>query len=383
MSPRSLGGQRVAASEPRASRRFFRPTWAEIDLAKLRGNLKGFRARMPSGVRLMFVVKGNAYGHGALDCARAAQQGRLADWLGVSSVEEGVQLREGGIRLPILVLGSLYPFESFLAAVEHGLTPTVASLESAQRLAQVARRLERPVDCHVKIETGMGRIGVGPQAAARIADFLAGQPSLRLTGLYTHLSCVDTDKRFTKDQLLRFQRAVAVFRGWKNLVLHAANSAAALNFPESRLDLVRPGLAIYGLYRGFDPVMSLKSQVIFLKTVEAGAPISYDASFRVKRRSRIATIPLGYADGLSRRFSTRGSVLLRGRRCPIVGRITMDMTMIDVSASAECRVGDEAVILGDQGKESITAGELAVLAETIPYEITTMISHRVPRVYLP
>ncbi len=367
-----------------APRRFFRPTWAEVDLSALCANLRKFRARMP-GVKLMFVVKANAYGHGAVACARAAERARLADWLGVSSVEEGVVLREAGLRLPILVLGSLFPFESFLAAANHRLTPTVASLQSAQRLVEAARTLGRRVYCHVKVETGMGRIGMSPAAAVAVVEYLATQPEVKVEGIYTHLSCADSDPLFTWQQLKRFDEALAALkrRGLRVPLRHAANSAGALRFPASRFDMARPGLAIYGLYPGFEPVLSLKSKIVFLKTVGKGAPISYGAAFRAKRPSRIATLPVGYGDGWARANGTKGAAaLVDGRRCPIVGRVTMDMTMLDVTDAPRARVGADVVLLGKQGRASIPAGEIAERLDTIPYEVTTMLSARVPRLYV-
>jgi len=366
-----------------SARRFFRPTWAEVHLGALRENLRRFRRRMPRASRLLFVVKGDAYGHGAAPCARAAQQARAADWLGVSSVEEGVTLREAGIRLPILVLGSLYPFESFLAAVEFGLTPTVASMDSARRLGEVAKRRGRRVCCHLKIETGMGRIGMSSAAALDVARYLAETGLVSATGVYTHFSCAETDRAFTREQLRRFQAALAKLAGsgLAPRLRHAANSAAALQLPASRLDLVRPGLAIYGLYPGFSPVLSLKSKVVFLKTVRRGACVGYGATFRARRRTRVATVPIGYADGFSRRLSNRGQALLGGRRCPIIGNMSMDMLMLDATAAPDAQVGDDVVFIGRQGREEITAGEAAAAAGTIPYEVAAALTGRVPRTY--
>ena len=364
-------------------RRFFRPTWAEVDLGGLQNNLRRFKARMPRACKVLFVVKGNAYGHGAAACARAAERSRAADWLGVSSVEEGIALREAGVRLPVLVLGSLYPFESILAAVEFGLVPTVASLDSAQRLAAAAKRRGRRVSCHFKIETGMGRIGMSPAAAVGAAEYLASQKLVHVEGAYTHFSCADTDRSFTAEQLRRFRAALARLdrAGTGVRIRHAANSAAALGFAASRLDMVRPGLAIYGLYRGFQPVLSLKTKVVFLKTVPRGAALGYGATFRARRPMRVATVPAGYADGISRRLSNRGEVLLAGRRCPIVGTVAMDMLMFDASAVPQARVGDDVVLIGRQGRECITAVEMAKTTGTIPYEVTSALGSRVPRVY--
>jgi len=366
------------------ARRFFRPTWAEVDLSLLRANLRLFKSRLSRRTKLLFVVKGNAYGHGAAACAKAAEGTRLADWLGVSSVEEGISLREAEVRLPILVLGSLFPFESFLAAAEYGLTPTVASLESAKRLVEAAARLKRRVYCHLKIETGMGRIGMTPEAAIGVARFLSAQKGVRVEGIYTHLSCAETDAAFTTRQLRRFQAALAEIARVSGPVelRHAANSAAALRRPASRYDMVRPGLALYGLYPGFEPILSLKTKVVFIKIVPQGTPLGYGASFKTRRRSKIATVPLGYADGVSRGLSNKGYALLGGRRCPIVGRVTMDMLALDATSAPQSRVGDDVVLIGRQGEDRITANEIAAALGTIPYEITTALSNRVPRVYL-
>ncbi len=366
------------------ARRFFRPVWAEVDLGALQANLRRFRSKMPRGTKILFVVKANAYGHGAAACAKAAERSRLVDALGVSSVEEGMSLRSAGVRLPILILGSLYPFESFLAAAQYRLTPTVASLESARRLWEAARRLGRRVGCHLKIETGMGRIGMSPAAAQEVAEFLRERPEVWVEGIYTHFSSADSDPAFTRRQNRIFRGVVETVGrgGLKTGLRHAANSAAALRHPEARWDMVRPGLAIYGLCPGFLPVLSLKTKVVFLKTLPKGSPISYGAAYRTKRRARIATIPVGYADGYSRALSGKASALLNGRRCPVVGKVTMDMSMLDVTEAPSARVGDDVVLLGGVGRRRITASEMAVWGGTIPYEVSTAISARVPRVYL-
>lgn len=363
-------------------RRFFRPTWAEVDLGAVSRNLRAIRARMPSGTKVMFVVKANAYGHDAALCARAAEARRDADWFGVSSVEEGVALREAGVKLPVLVLGSLYPFESVLAAVAHDLTPIVASLESAKRLVEVAVRLRRRVDCHVKVDTGMGRIGAGPDAALGVVRHLAALKAVRVQGIYTHLASAEDDAALTAEQLKRFRRVVDALarEGLRPPLVHAANSAGALRRPASRFDLVRPGLAVYGLFPGFEPALTLKSKIVFLKTVPKGATVSYGATWRAKRPARVATLPIGYGDGYARALSNRASVLVGGRRCPVIGRVTMDQTMVDVSAVPQVRVGEDAVLIGRQGGAEVPATELARLCGTIPYETVTALSSRVPRV---
>ena len=371
----------VRASAP-SRRRFFRPTWAEVDTGALARNLRRLRAVLPAGVRIMFVVKANGYGHDAALCARAAERARAADWLGVSSVEEGVALRDAGARLPILVLGSLYPFESALAAVAHGLTPIVASLESARRLAEVARKLRRRVSCHVKVDTGMGRIGAGPESALEIVRFLSGPGAVRVQGIYTHLACAETDAAFTAEQLRRFRLVVDALsrEGLRPPLVHAANSAGVLRHPAARFDLVRPGLAAYGLYEGFEPALALKSKIVFLKTIPRGAAVSYGAAWRARRATRVATLPIGYGDGYARALSNRADVLIGGRRCPVIGLVTMDQTMVDATGVPAARVGDDAVLVGRQGRAEIRVGELARLCGTIPYETASALSSRVPRV---
>lgn len=390
----------LVGEPPPAARLRLRPTWAEVDLRRLAANLRRFRARMGPRTRVMFVVKGNAYGHGAAACSRAAEDSGAAAWLGVSSVEEGVALREAGIRLPILVLGSLYPFESFQMAALYGLAPTVASLEAARQIASVARgmagqpaagsspagtpRSRGPIACHLKLDTGMGRIGVGWPSGMGLARFLAQEPTLRLEGVYTHLADAEGRGAATRLQLRRFRAALADMRrqGIRVPLVHAANSAAALRHPDGRFGMVRPGLAVYGLAPGFEPALALKSRIVFLKSVQAGTPVSYGSTFRTRRPSRLATLPIGYADGYSRALSNKARVLVGGRRCPVVGTVTMDMTMVDVTRVPQARVGDEAVLIGRQGREEVTAGELARLSGTIPYETVTQLAGRVPRVYL-
>ncbi|MFH1725104.1 MAG: alanine racemase [Elusimicrobiota bacterium] len=372
--------------------RLYRPTWAEVDLDRLVSNLRRLRARMPARTGIMLVVKADGYGHGAVEVARAARSSGTVSWLGVSSVEEGAVLREAGLRGPILILGSLYPFASTLAAVRYGLTPTVASLEGARRIVRAESRLSRPerrrlpLPCHLKIDTGMGRIGVRWPAGREVVEYLGRSSGVRLEGVYTHLARAESDPAATRRQLALFRRAVEDLEraGQRVRLRHAANSAAALGFPESRWDLIRPGLAAYGLCGGFQPVLSLKTRIVFIKNVRAGTPISYGALYRTRRASLIATLPIGYGDGLPRLLSTgprRCSVIVRGRRCRVVGAITMDMMMADVTAAPGVKVGDEAVITGRSGREEVTAGELAAAASTIPYEIVTGLSARVPRVY--
>lgn len=360
-----------------------RPTVAEIRLSAVRRNLQKL-AKTAAPARLLFVVKANAYGHGAVELARLAEAEGLAWGFGVSCVEEGLALRAAGLKSPVLVLGSLYPFESFVEAINAGLIVTIASLDAARQAVEAARKLGKQALCHIKLETGMGRIGARKPSVLKIYDELAAGPGVQVGGLYTHLSSADTDPDYTGAQLAIFSETASELelRGARGLLLHAANSCAAMNYPVSRLDMVRCGIAAYGQAEGFEPAMTLKTRIVFIKNVREGACISYNKSFRADRAMKIATIPAGYGDGYIRRFSNRADVLIGGRRCRVLGNVTMDMTMVDVTGVKDAAVGAEAVLLGRQGAEEVTARELADLAGTISYELVTLITARVPRVYL-
>ncbi|OGR68035.1 MAG: alanine racemase [Elusimicrobia bacterium GWC2_61_19] len=360
-----------------------RPTIAEIRLSAVRRNLQKLK-KTAAPARVLFVVKANAYGHGAAALARLAEREDLAWGFGVSSVEEGLALRAGGIISPVLVLGSLYPFESFVEAINADLMMTIASQDAARQVIEAARRLGKKAVCHIKLETGMGRIGARKPAALKIYDELSASGAVSVAGVYTHLSSADTDPAYTAGQLGFLTETVSALaeRGARGLTFHAANSCAAVNLPASRLNMVRCGIAAYGLAEGFEPAMTLKTRIVFIKNVREGAFISYNKSFRADRPMKIATIPAGYGDGYIRRFSNKADVLIGGRRCRVLGNVTMDMTMVDVTHVKDAAVGSEAVLLGRQGREEITAAELAAMADTITYEIVTLVSGRVPRVYV-
>jgi len=363
--------------------RILRPTCAEIRLSAVRRNLQKLK-RTAAPARLLFVVKANAYGHGAVELARLAERENLAWGFGVSSVEEGLALRGAGIISPVLVLGSLYPFESFVEALNADLMVTIASLDAARQAAGAARRLGKKAVCHIKLETGMGRIGARKPSVLKIYDELSASGAVSVAGLYTHLSSADSDPDYTGAQLSIFNETASELeaRGARGLTLHAANSSATVLYPVSRMDMVRCGIAAYGLFAGFEPALTLKTRVVFVKNVREGAYVSYNKSFRADRPMKIATIPAGYGDGYIRRFSNKADVLIGGLRCRVLGNVTMDMTMVDVTAVKDAAVGSEAVLLGRQGSEEITALELAAMADTITYEIVTLISARVPRIYV-
>jgi alanine racemase len=336
----------------------------------------------------MAVLKADAYGHGAtpLACVTSVLGQRL--WgFGVSSVEEGLALRESGRTENILILGSLFPFESYDVVLKNKLIPTVASRVSAQALSLRAIHRGSPAPCHVKIDTGMGRIGMSPLTAREVLGSLLKNPALGVEGIYTHLACADSAVD-TAHQLALFNKTLSGIRKGSQCLLHAANSGAALARPAARYDVVRPGLVLYGVHpwpglkRIVDlrPVLTWKTRVVFVKTIPRGTPLSYGWTWRARRRSRIATLPVGYADGYRRELSNRGEVLVKGRRCPVVGRVTMDQVLVDVTGVGGMEAGEEVVLIGSQGRERVSAEEMADRAGTIPYEIFCGLSKRVPRV---
>lgn len=365
-----------------ANQNFLRPTWAEINFPAFKKNLLKIHDAGGARTKVMLVAKANAYGHGAREVVRFAEREGLAWGFGVSSVEEGLTLRDAGIISPILVLGSLYPFESFVGAINRGLMVTISSVDAARQVIEASRKLGKKAVCHIKLETGMGRIGARKPAVIKIFETLRGSESAVAGGLYTHLSCADSDPEFTARQLGYFAETAAELArcGVKDIIKHAANSSALVNYPESRLDMVRAGLAAYGLMEGFEPVLSWKTRIVFLKTVREGAYISYGKSFKAPRPMKIATIPVGYGDGYIRRFSNAASVLVAGRKCPVIGNVTMDLTMVDVTDVKDAAVGSEVALIGRQGDSEVSARGLAELAGTIPYEVVTLISSRVPRI---
>jgi alanine racemase len=363
-----------------------RSTVAVIDLDAVRHNV---RAVKPAGAELMAVVKANGYGHGAVEVARTALQAG-ASWLGVALVEEGVRLREAGLVAPILVLAQ-FPPGSEKEALAAGLTPTVYTFDGLRRVAEAAASMGADVGVHVKVDTGMHRVGVSPKGAVDLVRAV-GEAGLRVEGLWTHFATAeDLEDPFASVQLERFREVVdgAGAAGVRPRYLHAANSAATMARPETHLDLVRVGLALYGLSPGpglrgseeLRPAMSWRSAVAFTKRVPAGDGISYGLAYRPDRDATIATIPVGYADGYSRMLTGRASALVRGRRHPVAGRVTMDQIMLDCGDDP-VEAGDEVVLLGRQGDEVITADEVASWLGTINYEVVCMVSERVPREYV-
>jgi alanine racemase len=377
---------------------------AEIDLSAIAHNVEELRRITHPNARLMAVVKANGYGHGAVEVARCALQNG-AERLGVARIDEGIQIREAGIKAPVLIFGYSPP-ELAAELLEYDLTQTVYTLAFARALSQTAVAIGKPIRIHLKVDTGMGRLGLLPQnfksrGSDRISTgaveetlAIAGLKGLELEGIFTHFATADsTDKRYTENQLDLFLNYLSRLRaaGVHPAVKHAANSAALIDMPRSHLDMVRPGIAIYGLYPSGEvnkaritlkPAMTLRSTVIHLKKVPAGFHISYGITYTTRKPTTIATVPVGYADGLNRLLSSRGQMLVHGKRVPIVGRVCMDLTMLDVGSIDNIQVGDDAVIFGQQGNASITVDEMASVLNTISYEIVSTITARVPRVYL-
>lgn len=377
-----------------------RPTWAEISLSALTENyltLKRHAAVNGSpGMTLMAVVKANAYGHGAVECARAlADCG--ADWFGVALVEEGVELRQASIAQPVFCLGGFWRTQGELV-LAHDLTPAVFRMDLAEELNARAREAGRVIDFHLKVDTGMGRLGVPVSEVAEFAQVLQTFDHLRLNGVMTHFADADgLEPKYTEQQIQQFNQAVSIVRelGFKPAWLHLANSAGVHAFPQAQGNLARAGAAMYGLVRDvlsprleplpLTPVMSLKSRIVLLKTVPAGTSLGYGCTFTTVRDSRIATLPIGYADGFHRAHSNNGRVIVRGHFAPVVGRVSMDLTIIDVTDVPDdlgaVELGDDVVLIGEQHGLRISAEDLAEQIGTISYEIVTGVSARVPRIY--
>jgi alanine racemase len=378
--------------------------WAEIDLKAIAHNVAELRRITQPESRLMAVVKANGYGHGAIEVAQCALQNGAAA-LGVARIEEGIRIREAGIRTPVLIFGYTLPQQA-ADLLEYDLEPCVYTAASARKLSEAAASLGKKIRAHLKVDTGMGRLGQLPQnfqsdnSTAINADALeetltiSGLDGLELEGICTHFATADSsDKSYAEKQLHLFKNYLKRLRqaGLNPPVRHAANSAALIDMPQSHFDMVRPGIAIYGLYPSDEvqknkvslkPAMALKTRIIHLKKVPAGFKVSYGITHETRKPTTIATVAAGYADGLSRLLSSRGQMLVHGQRVPIIGRVCMDLTMLDVGRIEDVQIGDEVVIFGRQGNEILTVDELAALLNTINYEIVTTITARVPRVYV-
>jgi alanine racemase len=368
-----------------------RRTRVEVDLAAIVGNARSVASVAKADV--VAVVKADAYGHGAVAVAQALSKAKVATGFAVSLVEEGIALREAGVSAPVLVMGpSQHGGEGEMVAA--GLTPVIGAEEDLPPLAAVARKKGEPLDAHLKVDTGMGRLGVAVERAGEIAA-RAGRDGIRVVGLMTHFACADTDDpadatSLTRAQLARFAEAdrVVTAAGAPVRIRHAANSSGALLFPEARFDLVRTGIALYGNGRWPEgatrtQAMRLVTEVAQLREVPVGNSVGYGATWRAARPSRLAVLPVGYADGLPRRASGRAEVAIRGKRLPLVGVISMDIAIADVTDAPEVLVGDAAVLLGKaSGGASISTAEYGAWSGLTEYEVTCGMSKRVPRTYV-
>ncbi|MEQ1763966.1 MAG: alanine racemase [Pyrinomonadaceae bacterium] len=368
-----------------------RPTVAEINLDNLAFNFHSVKEFVGEGVAFMAVVKADAYGHGAVPCA-ARLEAEGVDWFAVATVEEGVELREARISKPILVLGGFWPGQE-TTLLNFNLTPAVFRIDQARSIAKAAMRQRSAAKVHVKIDTGMGRIGVRVDEVEAIAQELSTIENLEIEGLMTHFAVADdlnaTD--FTNQQIKSFEEAVEIFlaHGHRPKYIDMANSPGAVVHPLSRSKMVRIGGLLYGLgsdvlpsgvpHPELRPVMSITSKIAQVKTIAAGESVGYGRTFIANRDTVVATIPIGYHDGLPRSLSNKGYFLVKGTRAHIIGRVSMDWTTIDVTDIADVAVGDDVTIIGASADELIRAEDIAAIAGTISYEITCGISQRIPR----
>jgi len=364
-----------------------RSTQAIVDLKAIAYNVAQIRKRIGGRRDIMAVVKADGYGHGAVEVSLSALRSG-ANCLGVAVPEEGEELRRAGIDVPIAVLGLIQPEEAY-KVIDLRLEQTLCSLEVAEALDQIASNKGTMVNVHIKIDTGMGRVGVQPTDALAFVRRIGRLKNLNVKGIFSHFSCSDeVDKTFAKEQVEIFDGVVREFEtsGVRIPKRHMANSAAILDLPESYYDLVRPGIMIYGLYPSDEvshsielkPAMTFMTKVTFVKRVPSGSPISYGRTFTTQKETLVATLPVGYADGYSRSLSGRGEVLIKGHRVPLIGRICMDMCMIDVSGVDNVEPGDEVILFG----EDLPVDEIAERLGTINYEVVCAVGKRVPRVYL-
>jgi alanine racemase len=369
-----------------------RPTWADIDLKAIEHNYIQVKRMVGKDVMIMAVVKANAYGHGTVEISQVLE-GMGVNYLGVATTDEAVRLRDHGIKIPVLILGSILP-EEVKIAKDRDITITLCNheiLNEIKSLAKCEEPGEPKIKVHIKVDTGMGRIGVWHEDALKFVKEVAAEKCITLEGIYTHFSSAGRDEFFTNYQIESFERLLAsIEKSWIKIPLrHAANSIATVDFKRSYLNLVRPGLIIYGMYPKHTfpkliklrPALSLKTKVVFIKDIPAGRSISYGRTFISQKPTKVATLPVGYADGYNRGVSNKAEVLVRGQFASVIGKVTMDQTMIDIGKIKGVKVGDEVVLIGKQGRHEIHVEKLARLAGTIAYDFICGISNRVPRIY--
>ncbi len=376
-----------------------RPTWAEVSLKQLAENYRIVRRHLPERVRILSVVKADAYGHGLEEVSEALADAGT-DWFGVTSADEGVELRVSGIKHPILLLTGFWKGE-LEALTEHNLTPAIYADDQLAALEQWGKQRGRRMRFHLKVNTGMGRLGLHWQDVPRFRELYRKLEYTEMEGLFTHLaSAEDYTSQQTEQQVERFESVLAEFgrAGIQPKYIHIANSSAIAGRPNTWGNMVRPGALLYGirvppkLPPGMKPdsvslpvknILTWKSRIIALKEVPAGTPLGYSAAYVTQKASRVATIPAGYADGLKRSLSNRGRTIVRDRYAPIVGNISMDLTLLDVTEIPDVAVGDEVILIGDSEHCSITPAEISKLTQTVPYDVLCAVSKRVPRIYTP
>ncbi|MDO8603256.1 MAG: alanine racemase [Candidatus Omnitrophota bacterium] len=368
--------------------KFYRPTLAEIDLGAIRHNLEIVSHIVKEDTKILGVVKADAYGHGMREVSKAIVD--CVDYFGVASLDEAADLRKIGIEKPILVIGAILP-EEINGVLKLNAIQTVSDLHIPERLSRLAQLKNKKIKVHVKIDTGMGRLGFWHEEAVDFIKKIAKLKNIIIDGIFTHFPNAESDRVFTYNQIKNFKRLIE--RLWDNgidiPVKHTANSMGLIDFKDSHMNMVRPGLMMYGVYPKkslmknilLRPALTLKTKITNLRSMPKGRSISYGMTYVTKKPAKIATIPVGYGDGYSRHFSNKAEVLINGIRCPIAGRVCMDMCMVDVGRLKNVKVADDVILIGSQGREIIRAEELAWLINTIPYEVLCNIGRRVPRVY--
>lgn len=364
-----------------------RPTRMYVDLSAIAHNVKSIKEKLGAETGIMAVVKASGYGSGVKNIINTLVQNGVTR-LAVATTEEGCELRENGIGLPVLVITQ--PFEEDLIKIaNHNLIPAISDFEVALELDKMSQRECFTAKCHVEIDTGMGRMGIRPEEAVKFISKIKDLKNIEIEGVFTHFACSDTDVEYTKMQISRFDDVLRNLQEAKIHipVRHACNSAAIINFPQAHYDFVRPGLMLYGYYPDeslrekieLKPSLTLKSKIIFIKEAAENTPLSYNCTFITKRKSLIATVPIGYADGYKRFLSNRGVVVINGEKAPVVGMVCMDMIMVDVTDIKNVKLGDEVIIFDDK---NITVENMAKECGTINYEIISTVGNRVPRIYL-
>jgi len=370
-----------------------RPAWVEIDMNAFRKNIRNLKSCTAKNVEFMGVIKADGYGHGAVRLAEVLDQESVKRFA-IVILEEGIELRENGFTEPILILGHTQA-EDYAMVVEYGLTPIIYTYAQATVLNRIAHDMNKRAIAHVKIDTGMGRLGFLPTKES-IEDIkrIYSMPNIFLEGISTHLATADQiNNDYAQKQFEKFKEVLTDLEneGINIPIRHMANSAATINFPEMHLDMVRPGTSLYGLYPSpsmalnptidLYPVMSIKAKLVYIKPVREGTAVSYGGKFVTKKPSVLGIIPMGYVDGVFRQLANKGEVLIRGKRCPMVGTICMDQFMVDITDLDEVEIGDEVVFVGEQGDERITADEVGLKAGTISIEVVTRVGKRMPVFY--